>query len=76
MAACQVKSTRGPDKHFPVSLFYPAGNSDVTWIRTFPEEVEGWGNDEDEGEEDQEPHKPGVGSNNCKVVRDLLQSSD
>ena len=71
MSSSHVKSTRGPDKHFPVSFYHPAGNS-VTSMRTFPEEVEGRGDDKDEGGDDQKPHEPGVWSNDSKVVRDLL----
>ena len=45
-------------------------------MRTFPEEVEGRGDNKDEGGEDQKPHEPSVGSNDCKVVGYLLQSSE
>ena len=40
---------------------------------TFSEDVEGGGDDKGEGDDDQNPYKPGVRSNYCKIMRDLLQ---
>ena len=45
----------------------------LAWLMIlFSEYVEHWGDDEDEGAEDEEPDQPGVGSNDGQVVRDLL----
>ena len=38
--------------------------------------MQGWGDDEEEGDDDQDPHDPGVGCNDSQVVGNSLENRE